>query len=489
LSGHVFYCLCKSVGIGYLKAISGFNWNPEKDISGQVRMKLEAKQRQSMAPKASGKRKRSAYPKSDLRYWQDVVYKPRYRDGLESNNYVVRIGFAGRRTTFALATSNETAAASRAKEIYTYILANGWNAALAKFKIGVQKSSALTVGQFLSEAQKYLDVRPRTFGDCARAFRKIVSNIFNLDPGNSKFDYQRGGHNEWIAKVDAVKLCRITPEKVREWSSAYVDKSNGDLAKKRSARISANTFIRNAKSLFGKAVLEHVQLDGIERLPFDGITTGQRLSMRYRSQIDDIEALVELASRDLATEENREVFKAFLLATLAGLRRNEIDKLRWASFNFDKGFIRIETTQHFAAKTEDSYADIPLDPEMTALFRGFRAQGNGSFVIESSVAPKHDPGYSHYRCDRIFQRLIRWLREKGVQGKNPIHILRKEFGSEVARKFGIFAASSLLRHSDISVTREHYIDSKNRVSVGLGHLLNRPDNVVEIKQDLAGKAR
>ena len=47
-----------------------------------------------MAPKAYGKRKRSGYPKSDLRYWQDVVYKPRYRDGLESNNYVVRIGFA-----------------------------------------------------------------------------------------------------------------------------------------------------------------------------------------------------------------------------------------------------------------------------------------------------------------------------------------------------------------------------------------------------------
>jgi integrase len=441
-----------------------------------------------MAPKAYGKRKRSGYPKSDLRYWQDVVYKPRYRDGLVSNNYVVRIGFGGRRTTFALATSNETAAASRAKEIYNYILANGWNAALSKFKVGIHKSSALTVGEFLSEAQKYLDVRPRTFGDCARAFRKIVSDICGFDPGNSKFDYQGGGHDEWITKVDGVKLCRISPEKVRGWRSEYVDKSNGDLAKKRSARITANTYLRNARSLFGKAVLEHVQLDGIERLPFDGITTGQRLSMRYRSQIDDIEALIELATHDLSTEENREVFKAFLLATLAGLRRSEIDKLQWASFHSDKGFIRIETTQHFAAKTEDSYADVPLDPEMIALFRGFRAQGKGPFVIESSIAPKHDAGYSHYRCEKIFQRLIQWLREKGVQGRNPIHVLRKEFGSEVARKFGIFAASSLLRHSDISVTREHYIDGKNRVSVGLGHLLRRPNNVVVMKPDLKEEA-
>jgi integrase len=452
-------------------------------------MKFEAKQRQSTVLQASVNRKRSAYPKSDLRYWQDVVYKPRYRDGLESNNYVVRIGFSGRRTTFALATPNEIAAASRAKEIHTFILANGWHAALAKFKIGVHKNSALTVGEFLSEAQKYLDVRPRTFGDSARAFRKIVSDLCHLDPGNSKFDYRSGGRDEWVAKVNAVKLSRITPEKVREWKSTFLDKAKADIAKRRSARISANTFIRNAKSLFGKAVLEHVQLDGIERLPFDGITTGQRISMRYRSQIDDIEALIEVASHDLGNEENREVFKAFLLAALAGLRRNEIDKLQWASFNFDKGFIRIETTQHFAAKTEDSYADVPLDPEVTALFRGFRAQGKGPFVVESSVAPKHDAGYSHYRCEKIFQRLIRWLRKEGVQGKNPIHILRKEFGSEVARKFGIFAASSLLRHSDISVTREHYVDSKNRVSVGLGHLLGRPNNVVEISQDPREAAR
>src|SRR5260221_12449383 len=100
-------------------------------------MKFEAKQRQSTPHRESSKRKRSPYPKSDLRYWQDVVYKPRYRDGLESNNYVVRIGFGGRRTTFGLATSDEIAAASRAKEIHAFILANGWQSGRQKIKIGL----------------------------------------------------------------------------------------------------------------------------------------------------------------------------------------------------------------------------------------------------------------------------------------------------------------------------------------------------------------
>ena len=46
----------------------------------------------------------SEWPKSDLRQWQEVVYRPKAHDqGKEvrqSEVYVVRIGYAGRRTTF-----------------------------------------------------------------------------------------------------------------------------------------------------------------------------------------------------------------------------------------------------------------------------------------------------------------------------------------------------------------------------------------------------
>jgi hypothetical protein len=38
------------------------------------------------------------------------------------------------------------------------------------------------------------------------------------------------------------------------------------------------------------------------------------------------------------------------------------------------------------------------------------------------------------------------------------------------RKIGIFAAPKALRHADIAVTAAHYLDKKERVSVGLGAL-------------------
>src|SRR5262249_689189 len=100
------------------------------------------------------------------------------------------------------------------------------------------------------------------------------------------------------------------------------------------------------------------------------------------------------------------------------------------------------------------------------------AKSKTEFVIaspvESNDQPKH---WNHYRCDHHFKELITWLRKKGVATRTPIHTLRKEFGSLINQKFGIFAASAALRHSSISVTREHYVDKKERVSLDIGELL------------------
>jgi hypothetical protein len=151
--------------------------------------------------------------------------------------------------------------------------------------------------------------------------------------------------------------------------------------------------------------------------------------MRYRSQIGDFEELVADACRELDTEKNRETFKAFLLAALAGLRRNEIDLLEWSSLDFECGLLRIEATKYFEGKSESALGDIPLDPELVAVFRGFRAQAKGDFVIESVSKPKLDRPYSRYRCQRTFDALVKWLRAKGIKTNSPLHVLRKEFGS------------------------------------------------------------
>jgi hypothetical protein len=63
-----------------------------------------------------------------------------------------------------------------------------------------------------------------------------------------------------------------------------------------------------------------------------------------------------------------------------------------------------------------------------------------------------------------------------------LHTLRKEAGSLIATKSGIYAAARFLRHSDIKVTAQHYADHKDRVSIDLGALLP-VEGVIPFKEE------
>jgi hypothetical protein len=172
-----------------------------------------------------------------------------------------------------------------------------------------------------------------------------------------------------------------------------------------------------------------------------------------------------------------EEFKAYLLAAFAGLRRDENDKLQWRAFRWESGILRLEVTEHFGGKSEESVADVDLEEEVLAIFRGFHAQARGPFVIESTIPPRRTTTYRHYRAQRTFDKLCGWLRAHGVASTNPLHTLRKEFDSQVADKLGIYAASRALRHADIKITAAHYLEGKRRIVPGLGSLLKQPDNI------------
>jgi len=221
-----------------------------------------------------------------------------------------------------------------------------------------------------------------------------------------------------------------------------------------------------------------------DKLPFDGVAFYKRESMRYHSKVD-IEALIPDAMRELPQEQ----LKIFLLATMAGLRRGEIDKLQWQAFHWKEGIIRIETTEHSALKTSDSAGDVPIDKELAALFRGWHAKVTaGLFVIEADGEPRTDTSYAHYRAQRHFDALMKWLRARGVTAIKPLHEMRKEFGSQLCAKYGIYAASRMLRHADIAITAQHYLDQKERVTFGMGNLLLMPNNVTPMPRRVTESA-
>jgi integrase len=191
--------------------------------------------------------------------------------------------------------------------------------------------------------------------------------------------------------------------------------------------------------------------------------------------------LLDAARCELAND-RPEQFKILLLATMAGLRRNEIDTLPWNAFRFNENVFRIEATEHYRPKSHNSEGDVIVDAELMELFRGYFARRKSDFVIESEFEPvAHDEPYGTYRCRQHMRALLDWLRNKGVASRSPLHALRKEFGSQIHAQHGLLAASEQLRHANIQTSARHYLESRQRATVGLGHVLKRDRTIVPMR--------
>jgi integrase len=451
----------------------------------QERSGLSSKTVQEVSKMGDFKRRRS---KSDVRYWESAIFRPSYTakgTKRQVGHWAVKVQYGGRRETIPLGTANKTAAAAKAKEFYLCLQASGWDAAVLKFKPKTRwsDSGVTTVGYFLQATQAVWSGRAKTFNDYAKALRKIVSDSFAIPDGAAKFDYRAGGRDAWVKKVERIKLRELTPDKVQKWKVSFLKRAGSNPLRKRAAQVSVNSLLRQAKSLFAPALRKFVKLE-IPCSPFEGVAFEPRHSMRYQSSFD-VESLVRGAQKELP----QELFKIFLLAIMAGLRRNEIDKLEWQAFDWGKGVISIRATSHFAPKSEDSTGDVEVDPEVMELFRGYSARKTSDFVIESAVSVRPQGTYAHYRCQKDFDALGKWLRDHGVDANRPLHTLRKEFGSQVCAKHGIYAASHALRHADIAITSQHYLDKRQRATVGLGGLLSPPANVIELKKGVLARQK
>ena len=430
---------------------------------------------QKSARKVQGKP--ASLSKADARYWLSRLFK---WEG--SPNYSIQIQFRGRRMSFSLGTGNREAAAKRAAGIYSDLLTLGVEATIAKNRAQKQLPAVAvaTIGDWIIAAGEVFDGKPATFGGYARGLRFIASEILAVSKNKKRFG--RTQAKTYRRQVDVVPLFILTPEAIQAWRIRYVKRAGESPAKQRSARISCNSAIRQARALFSRKVMKFISGVTVpDPLPFAGAEFYPRESMKYQSKLDP--AILLRVAKKLLAESDPEAFKALLLALGAGLRRGEIDRLLWRQIDFDAGLIHIEATDAGGLKTEDSAGDVPIDLTMVSLLRGFRAKASGQFVIEEGTGlTASKPWGQRYRCEDVFFRLNHWLRQHGVDTRKPIHTLRKEAGSIIATKAGIHAASQFLRHADIQVTSMHYADHKERVTVDMGAFLP-PENVTEMKSE------
>lgn len=446
-------------------------------MSKQPKLERSSKSRKS--------EQKAKWPKTDARHWQGRLFRNSFtRDGVrqETANFCVKIGHLGRRETFNLGTPNGEAASARALRIYKSITGAGWNVALAEFKPEtVKQIKTATVGTLIETARRLSAARTESLDAYAKALRRITAGILGIGNGR-KYDFKQGSH-EWRKKIDETPLDKLTPAALLAWKNAYLKECKTP-TKRNSAAVTINSLLRSSKALLSKKirpfVAEEITLPAV--LWFDGVPTEKEPSLRYHSQIDAA-AILSAASEELANQQP-EVFKALLLTLICGLRRSEADSLLWSQIDLTSGTLNVIDTEHKALKSADSAGMIALDAELVPILLGLKGMAKGDFVLETpkGARAKHREHSSRtYRCDATQKALIQWLKSKGVSGQRPIHTLRKEIGSIIATRDGIFAASRYLRHSDIRITSRLYADSKTLISAGLGALLKAPtDNIVKI---------
>jgi integrase len=420
------------------------------------------------------------FAKSDTRYW---LRPGRLFKWERSSTYSCRLSQAGLRESFPLGTSNLAAAAARAVEIYDFLMRHGMKAASEKFNPkAAELADVETVGGWIAAVDTHCKLFPATMQNYVSAVRKLAGDIGALPRNKSRFSYKDGGTKEWRDAVDKLPLSLLTSAQVNAWQVAYTKAKPANPEAQRKAENSARSFVRNAKALFGEKIAKTLRdVAGLklpEPLPMADVSLtelfGKKQKNRYQSRID-AEKLLRLAGAELAGKQP-EAFKIMVLALCCGLRKREIDALLWSQVDLDGGLIRIEATEHFRPKSDDSADDVDIDPELLALLRGWKARATGEFVIEGGTSTTFKSRVS-YRCDATYALLYTWLRKHGVKAQKALHELRKEAGALVAKSAGIYAASRLLRHSDIRVTADYYADKKGRISTGLAGLLPA-DNVI-----------
>jgi integrase len=426
----------------------------------------------------TAKRARVRSGQGTVAYWKAKLFRNTYRDRdgntVEIPEFYARMRHEGKTKRVRLHTSDKDKAAEEAMRLSERLSVEGWGVVTAgQARLPVSPSIEEFCDAYTKAAQSMESPpRPISAALSLRHLRQICS----------------------IAGV--TRLRELTPEAIERGRDKY--RAMGRAAKREDTAIqnSVGIILRNAAACFSaeaRAILARQGLD-VEN-PFAGIKRSQKiepvaaLDRKIVDQIwkdlpllrdgdPDAEApnLKRFArSYQKKHEGNKprwqpidyrqphpEAYCAILLGLGLGLRANEIDKSRWSWVKFDaKGdaFFEIGEEADFKPKG-GSLRIIRIPTELHEELAKSRQDLNSPYILGGQPSGSVEKNGWGYRCRETLRIANDWLRARGVESGvvrgNPLHRLRKQFGSEVATAFGLFAAQKLLGHSSPMVTAKYY---------------------------------
>lgn len=259
-----------------------------------------------------------------------------------------------------------------------------------------------------------------------------------------KINDTRGNYGNWFSclhhlriyeKNKRITFARITPEWVQGFKD-YLDKeaiawAHDTRKRKKDAPLSRNSkmsYFNKLRACINRAFEQHIIMDN----PLRGIESfkeeeGKRMYLT-------IEELKKLANTECQYDL---IKKAFLFSCLTGLRRSDIENLKWSDVQTQGRFTRIIFKQKKTGGQE--YLDIT--PQAVELMGERKEQSD--YVFEYLLTTS---------CtNRVIQE---WVLRAGINKKITFHCGRHTFATMMLDLgTDIYTVSKLLGHKDISTTQ------------------------------------
>jgi integrase len=320
---------------------------------------------------------------------------------IQSPNWSVRFQHQGKRTCRSLSTGDYRLALQRAGQLVSSVRQHGWaNAHGLPSSHGSPSIDDLLERYHHSAVSRGL--RPRSIAHAQRDLRRVAREI------------------------GARRLGDLTQSALQGWVQESGLKP-----------INLRSILKNAGSVFARSSLQSMGMADLQN-PFAKLV---------RPKIDQepfnapSRSWIAALMRKGVDELKGEVRLAFVLALGAGLRWGEVASLSWEDIGRDS--IRIA-----ASKAKGRRARvIPIGHVVRGVLEPGKGQGT---VLKGEF-------------NEVHETLCTWLRDHGVKDSKPVHYLRKCYGSLAVADHGVFIASKLLGHSNISLTASTYAGQVDRL--------------------------
>ena len=291
---------------------------------------------------------------------------------------------------------------------------------------------------------KYFKRNPVSLGTVEAVLEHFEKHALHLRPSTIKAVHQHLSvflNSLGYTKESAIEDV-FTKDSIQRFFALRLKGKEG--VERNRASITANSVVRNTRSLFSSRML-----DTYPKLPkcVQEFRKAKMLPAKDpQYTVADKGALMRrLIERvEVLKMEDLEAYKVFWLALYCGLRRAEIAAARW-DWITEHGLL-VQPYGNFETKNGQSRL-VPLSEDQLKWLNGLRRYRKT--IVDA-------PPESRKRL--IPERLGRVMREVGFAGSKTIHELRKYYGANVATQQGLFAAQKYLGHQSPTVTSQYYAD-------------------------------